>query len=267
LLREDVPLATAAPKDTMSYRPARPYEPPCAPLGTPHVPQRCVSTCPFREPVGQIQFAPDRDLEPNTEQLVLPDQPRYRLLGQLLNTYIVVEEDEGIVLIDQHAAHERILYELFADRFSGKSSTQLLFPLIITLPHDEAAIFVDQLAQFRSYGIDIEPFGSHAFTIRSVPVYLKDAPFESIIRTFIAWCTEEQGVAKADFAELLIEKLQALMACKAAIKAGDQLSNEQMHALISKLMRCHSRTICAHGRPTTHRLSKYEIEKIFQRCG
>lgn len=197
----------------------------------------------------------------------LPNNPHnYQLFGQLLNTYILIETDESLVLIDQHAAHERVLYELFDDRFNEQASTQLIFPLIINLTHDESTVLTDHVQAFHQYGIDLEPFGSHAFTIRSVPVYLKNAPFETIIKTFLAWIDEEKPVSRDDFARLLTEKLRALMACKAAIKAGDRLSTPEMHELISKLMACQQKTTCPHGRPTIHQLAKHDIEKIFQRC-
>lgn len=197
----------------------------------------------------------------------LPSSPHnYQLLGQLLNTYILIETDESLVLIDQHAAHERVLYELFGNRFNEQASTQLIFPLIINLSHDESTVLIDHVQAFHEYGIDLEPFGSHAFTIRSIPVYLKNAPFEIVIKTFLAWIDEEKPVSRDDFARLLTEKLRALMACKAAIKAGDRLTIPEMHELISKLMACQQKTTCPHGRPTLHQLAKHDIEKIFQRC-
>lgn len=191
---------------------------------------------------------------------------RYQLIGQTLNTYIIIEIDEGLLLIDQHAAHERILYELFDNRFDEKTSTQLIFPIIITLSNDEAHLLNEHIAPLRFYGIDIEAFGSNTFTIRAVPVYLKDAPFDIIIKTFITWIDEERPITSEDFSRLLNEKLRALMACKAAIKAGDRLTTTEMHELITKLMACKQSTTCPHGRPTIHRISSYEIEKFFQRC-
>lgn len=213
-----------------------------------------------------------QNVQPNTDKQVIiqekitDEKAPYQLIGQAFNTYIVIESDDNFVLIDQHAAHECVLFELFENRFTEQTSTQLIFPLIINLSHDESIALTAYLAAFHNYGIDIEPFGSHAFTIRSVPVYLKNAPFENIIRTFISWIDEERPISTDDFSKLLNEKLRALMACKAAIKAGDRLTISEMHELITKLMACERRTTCPHGRPTTHTFSKHEIEKIFQRC-
>ncbi len=274
-LNKDVGRGLGTPDIAPTFAPARPWQPSAEQYGaytapanttTEHVEADCAGSCQEQEESFFVQnLGPAASTDTQQNAITAP-QNNYQLLGQLLNTYLVIETDESIVLIDQHAAHERVLYELFNDRFNEKASTQLIFPLIINVSHDENTVLTSHLQVFQDYGIDIEPFGSHAFAIRSVPVYLKNAPFEHIIKTFLSWIDEEKPVTTDDFARLLNEKLRALMACKAAIKAGDRLTTQEMHELVNKLMACEQKTTCPHGRPTTYRLTKYEIEKIFQRC-
>lgn len=194
-------------------------------------------------------------------------EPSYTLLGQLLNTYLVIEHEDSLILIDQHAAHERVLYEKFAERFIENGSTQLIFPHIIKLNPEDALILSENLSTFAGYGMEIEPFGPQSFAIRAVPVYLKSAPFDEIVRSYIDMVDGDKNVSQEEFNHILHEKLRALMACKAAVKAGDRLTPAEMHELIEKLMACEQKTTCPHGRPTMYRLNHHEIEKIFQRCG
>ena len=278
-LNQDAGRGLSMANSRPTFAPARPWQPPIEQHGSSYATDRSgtsSSVNPANTICGSDSQAQEESFfvqnlepmpQPETRQETIPaPQNNYQLLGQLLNTYLIIETDESLLLIDQHAAHERVLYELFGDRFNEKASTQLIFPLIVNVTHDESMLLTDHLRAFQDYGIDIEPFGSHAFTIRSVPVYLKNAPFENIIKTFLSWIDEEKPVTTDDFTRLLNEKLRALMACKAAIKAGDRLTTQEMHELVNKLMACEQKTTCPHGRPTTYRLAKHEIEKIFQRC-
>lgn len=252
---------------SFEFAPARPWSPPTPPSHTSYTQQDTQPTQVTNQPDFFVQTLQPAATPTQAFQAdIAPQTNTYQLFGQLLNTYIVIESEDCMVLIDQHAAHERVLYELFGSRFNEQASTQLIFPIIINLTHDESILLNSHLSAFHDYGIDIEAFGSHAFTIRSIPVYLKNAPFEVIIKTFLSWIDEERPISTDDFAQLLNEKLRALMACKAAIKAGDRLTNQEMHELINKLTACEQKTTCPHGRPTTYRLAKHDIEKIFQRC-
>lgn len=189
-----------------------------------------------------------------------------RLIGQLLNTYLLVENNEGLLLIDQHAAHERILYELFTSRFEVLAPIELLFPQLIPLSPEECNAILPHLAFFHEQGIEIELFGENRITIRAVPAPLKNSNLTEIIRTAAHWILEGIALEETNIAEKLYEKLRAMMACKAAVKAGDVLSQEEMLELIEKLGTIEHRTTCPHGRPTTWRFTQYEIERFFQRC-
>jgi len=190
-----------------------------------------------------------------------------RLIGQLLNTYLLVENEEGLLLIDQHAAHERILYELFATRFGSLAPIELLFPQLIPLSAEECNALLPHLPFFHEQGIEMELFGENRITVRAVPAPLKNSNLTDIVRTAAHWILEGVALEETNIVEKLYEKLRAMMACKAAVKAGDVLSQEEMLELIEKLGAIEHRTTCPHGRPTTWRFTQYDIERFFQRCG
>jgi DNA mismatch repair protein MutL len=193
------------------------------------------------------------------------EQPTYTLKGQLHTTYILIETETGLVLVDQHAAHERILYELYAQRFNCSESTALLFPLIIPLSNREATLLNEHSSLFESFGIILEQAGPQHIAIRNLPVYLKDISFEELLKQTVSWINELQQLAPADLRAALQKKLQAQMACKAAIKAGTVLNTDEMHELLRKLYQCPNKLTCPHGRPTLHHISLVEIERIFKR--
>lgn len=200
----------------------------------------------------------------------------YRLIGQYNTTYILVEKEDGLFLVDQHAAHERILYELFSQRFEEVATIQLLFPHIITLsPHDISTI-TPHLDIFTNNGIIIEQCASNQLSIESLPVHLKDQSLDDIIKTTIAWITESFDTSPSgtlrmneqneqELKKMINNKLQAQMACKAAVKAGDILTQEKMEQLLRDLEKTANRFSCPHGRPTGWLLSLHEIEKKFKR--
>jgi DNA mismatch repair protein MutL len=189
----------------------------------------------------------------------------YRLIGQYNTTYILVEKEDGLFLVDQHAAHERILYELFSQRFEEVSTIQLLFPHIITLSVDDISIVTPHLDIFSNNGIIIEQCASNQLRIESLPVHLKDQSLDDIIKTTIAAITESNVLDQQELKKTINNKLQAQMACKAAVKAGDTLTQEKMEQLLRDLEKTANRFSCPHGRPTGWLLSLSEIEKKFRR--
>jgi DNA mismatch repair protein MutL len=189
----------------------------------------------------------------------------YRLIGQYNTTYILVEKEDGLFLVDQHAAHERILYELFSQRFEEVATVQLLFPHIITLSSQDIAIITPHLDIFTDNGIIIEQCASNQLKIESLPVHLKDQSLDDIIQTTVAWITESSTLDQQELKKMVNNKLQAQMACKAAVKAGDTLTQEKMEQLLRDLEKTANRFSCPHGRPTGWLLSLHEIEKKFKR--
>ncbi|HBL98371.1 TPA: DNA mismatch repair endonuclease MutL [Candidatus Dependentiae bacterium] len=243
----------------------------------PHATRECDNFCSNQNsesPQDNAQnFKPDQNRSEHDEQQRLPDmdvRSSFRLIGQLMDTYLLIENNEGLLLIDQHAAHERILYELFEARFKELTPIELLFPQLVTLSIDECNALLPHLGFFHEHGIEIELFGDNKLTVRAVPAPLKNINLTDIMRTAASWILEgileEATLKETDLEKKLYEKLRAMMACKAAVKAGDKLTEVEMLELVAKLSAIQHRTTCPHGRPTTWRFTAYEIEKFFQRC-
>jgi DNA mismatch repair protein MutL len=187
------------------------------------------------------------------------------ILGQFNKTYILLEQEDGLFMIDQHAAHERVLYELFAHRFADVATIKLLFPHIVTLNQEDLKILEPHLDIFIRNGIHIELFGATQVIVQALPVHLKDQSLDDLIHQVLGWIYEHQSLEADLFLKQINEKLHAQMACKAAVKAGDVLTHEQMQQLLTDLYATNNRFTCPHGRPTGWLLNTSEIEKKFKR--
>jgi DNA mismatch repair protein MutL len=252
--------------------PSIPFAPPSMPF-MPFIQQKKFAPV-FTEPqlhiIDHIQpstvaVQPDPDVLP-TENMSMTDFPQhFRLIGQYNATYILIEKEEGLFLVDQHAAHERILYELFSQRFAEVATTQLLFPQTITLSPDDITIITPHLTLFTANGIIMEQCAHDQLIIQSLPVHLKDQSLTDIIKEMILWITEHTSLEHEMLQKTINNKLQAQMACKAAVKAGDILTHEKMEELLQTLEKTANRFSCPHGRPTGWLLSLHEIEKKFKR--
>ncbi len=194
-----------------------------------------------------------------------PETEHYTLIGQLHNTYILLDQPNGLFVVDQHAAHERILYERFAQRFHEVPTITLLFPQIIALTQEDMAIIEPHLDIFITNSISIERFSPNQLIIHATPVHLKDVSLTELVHQVIGWVQEFSALDKTQFFKTINEKLHAQMACKAAIKAGDPLTKEKMEQLLTDLQKTPNRFTCPHGRPTGWLLTSYEIEKKFKR--
>lgn len=187
------------------------------------------------------------------------------LIGQYNNTYLLIETDTGLLLIDQHAAHERILYEQFINNSNALEPIQLLFPLILEFTSLDCELLIEHAELFNMNGIILESLGTQQIRINSIPAVLKDSDLRDLIQQAIGWFHEQTNLNKETLHRLLQKKLHAQMACKAAIKAGDTLASEHMKELIQKLHTTPNQYTCPHGRPTSWLISNYEIEKKFKR--
>jgi DNA mismatch repair protein MutL len=212
---------------------------------------------------NQMQGVLPIDLRNERALVGAPEVESYRLIGQLLQTYILIENDEGMVLIDQHAAHERILYELFANRFEEVAVVPLLFPAMVTLHEHEAQLLEKHAQLFAHYGIVVQRISLQQCAVQSAPVMLKNVSYEDILRHMITIIQEEQDAEVLE--NTLHHALRAQMACKAAVKAGDTLTYEHMRELITSLNKTPNRFSCPHGRPTSWPITSYEIERKFKR--
>jgi DNA mismatch repair protein MutL len=187
--------------------------------------------------------------------------PAMRVLGQVAATYIVAAAPEGLALVDQHAAHERVLYERIVRARSEEAQTQTLaIPLTLDLAASEASVLEGSLEAFRQIGFDIEPFGG-AYLVRSMPAIARGAP-DALIREVLA---ELQAGQSALSPRQAVERVAILTACHSAVRAGDVLSHEEMTALVADLERCEDPYTCFHGRPTLVILSADRLETCFLR--
>ena len=189
----------------------------------------------------------------------------YRLIGQFKNTYLLLEHPDGLFVIDQHAAHERVLYEQFSERFKNQETIPLLFPHVITLSAQDFETLLPHLQLFIDHGIEIEAFGEQQVTIKSTPVYAKHIDMQELIQEVLGTIRDTDATDKDAFFKTITERMRAQMACKAAVKAGDVLSTEKIEGLLRNLNKTTNRFSCPHGRPTSWLLDTLSIEKKFKR--
>jgi len=189
--------------------------------------------------------------------------PQLRVIGQLHGTYIVAEDDSGLYLIDQHAAHERINYERFYRKFGQpvQASQELLVPITLEFTAAEAERLRDRAALFAQIGVYLEPFGGNTFIIRSVPEWMPKGEERELLLEMVELVLQDKSL---DIARLR-EKSAILAACKASLKANDHLSREEIESLLRQLGECASPFTCPHGRPIIVSFSSYELEKMFKR--
>jgi DNA mismatch repair protein MutL len=203
-----------------------------------------------------VQGVPDWSLRPRT-------LPPLRVVGQIGGTYIIAEGPAGLYLIDQHAAHERILYEQYMEAFAAQRPTaqHTLEGTLIQLPLLASRLLEENLDTLNAIGFDIEPFGGNSFRVRAVPAMLADRLPEEALATIL----EDLDTGAEPAAETIEAKL-IRRACKAgAIKAGQTLSYDEMIALIRQLERCENPRTCPHGRPTLIHMSAEQLAREFGR--
>lgn len=192
---------------------------------------------------------------------VEPPRPSYRVIGVVLNTYILIEADDSLVLIDQHAAHERLQYEKFmAQLEAGRGSQQLLTPLILRLSGREISLIMDNVEVLRDAGYDVEPFGETDIQVRAVPFILGKADMKP---AFMDTVNALNRVRNATVELRRSEVMQ--MACKSAVKGGDPLSRDEIDALIRQMLETGAPPTCPHGRPVMKAIHRRELEKMFKR--
>ena len=190
--------------------------------------------------------------------------PSYKFIGIAFNTYIIIEMKDDLYIIDQHAAHERIMYEKIKANYysdSEKNSQLMLLPDIITLTHKEMGIYKDNREMFKKAGFMVEEFGENTVKLSGVPDVLIDLETKEL---FLETLDEINTVARTAKQEIE-EKFIATVACKAAVKAHMVLDREEVMQLLDKLLVLPNPFTCPHGRPTAIKMTKNEIEKKFSR--
>jgi len=219
------------------------------------------------EPVGTDQASAGSDAGAvlSGEQKTLERIPLLRLIGQIGATYLVAEGPDGLYLVDQHAAHERVLFEkLMAQRATEYIPSQsLLNPEVVTVPPASANLLTEQLPSLNRFGFNVEEFGPNTFQVRAMPTLFTGSDPSAALRALIEDFEEDETPLKNE-----IESRLAARVCKRmAVKAGQALTADEQRALLTDLEACDSPRTCPHGRPTMIHLSVDMLERQFGRRG
>jgi DNA mismatch repair protein MutL len=190
--------------------------------------------------------------------------PKMALIGQILNTYIVTQSEDSILIIDQHAAHERVVFEKLMKYQENENSIQqqLLAPLTLELTPEQKKFVTDKKELLDSLGFKIDSFGGDTFQVRTLPAELRDTDNKNMVYDII---DELIILGKSKKKTEFKEKAMAVVACHSAIRGGEELSNTQMKNLIQSLYSTKNVTSCPHGRPSILSMSRSDLEKKFKR--
>ena len=201
----------------------------------------------------------------HTGTLDLDHLPILRLIGQVAATYLVAEGPDGLYLIDQHAAHERVLFEQLMAQQSQKQvpAQSLLEPVTVTLPPEKSRLLEDQLPVLDKLGFDVEPFGPNTFSVRAIPALIVGGDPEAALNVLVEDFEEDETPLQSAKEAMITARICKRM----AVKGGQILSPDEQKALIQGLERCQSPRTCPHGRPTMIHLSADLLERQFGRRG
>ena len=188
----------------------------------------------------------------------------YKLIGQVFETYWLVEFENSLYIIDQHAAHERVLYERTLKEMKNREFTAqyLSPPIILSLSMQEAQVLNENMDRFTRIGFEIEPFGGEEYAVRAIPDNLFGIAKKELLLEMLDDLTD--GISTSMTPELIDEKV-ASMSCKAAVKGNNRLSAQEADALIGELLLLENPYHCPHGRPTIIAMTQRELEKKFKR--
>ena len=224
----------------------------------------CNDSVPVSPPADPVLPKQPKQLELFEERLLAPEsRSRHKLIGQLFDTYWLVQFEDNFYIIDQHAAHEKVYYERFVKLFKSQEiqSQYLSPPLIVSLSLEEESLLKANENYFRDFGFEIEPFGGREYSISAVPSLLLGMTEEEV---FLEMLDHLGADGTKDAFELFTARL-ATMACKAAVKGNHAMSPQEADKLIDELLTLENPYNCPHGRPTIISMTKTEIEKKFKR--
>ncbi|CAM2787276.1 DNA mismatch repair endonuclease MutL [Paenibacillus sediminis] len=193
----------------------------------------------------------------------LPAFPQLTLIGQHHGTYLIAQNDEGLFLIDQHAAHERVNYEYYYEKFGKpeEASQELLLPITLEFTPSDAEKLKTRLHWFEQVGVYLEHFGGQTFRVISYPYWFPQGAEAELIEEMAEWVLQEKVI---DLAKLR-EKSSTLVSCKASIKANQKITMQEAEVLLERLAACKQPYTCPHGRPIVVSFSSYDLEKMFKR--
>lgn len=223
-------------------------EQPAAPLGSGHSAEQPVASQPLTAP------EPDPDV---------PRFPKLRYLGQVHGTYLLAEADEGLYLIDQHAAQERVNYEYYRQAIGEVSDDEqrLLVPIVLDYPTTDVLDLNAHLETLASVGVRLESFGPNSFIVHEHPTWFKAGQEEDTIKEMVDWVLKDEKISVAAFRE----KTAIMMSCKRAIKANHHLDDQQARALLVKLATAENPFNCPHGRPVLIHFTDQDLQRLFKR--
>ena len=196
--------------------------------------------------------------EPNRQKL-----PKLEYIGQYHGTYLLAQTEENLLLIDQHAAMERVMYEKITNEFKKPSHMgyDVLIPIRLEFTTNESILIKENMDQIQSLGIGLEEFGGNSFMLREVPIWIFRGLEKEFVEEIISHIIEGKKKQKHEFLDSLAKSL----ACKKSIKANEYVSSLEIEHLLQDLGKCENPYTCPHGRPTIVKFSTYEIEKWFKR--
>jgi DNA mismatch repair protein MutL len=240
-----------------------------APAPQPRMPDSWTSD----DPLARAPFViPNSLILPAAEEVPLPAYPEFdmvksevRALGQLRDSFIVATDSSGLIVIDQHVAHERVLFEIYLrQKLAGKIETQrLLMPIVVQLPPRLMVILDSIVPELATNGFEVEPFGPKTIAVKTAPAILKPAAVEKLLVELLDGLERETQVVNID---TLKKKIAATVSCHAAIKINTPLDEAKMRWLVGELMKTDVPTVCPHGRPIILRYDLREIQKAFKRA-
>jgi len=216
-------------------------------------------------PVTAQSIQPPTATQPSITTSQPNSIPLLRLIGQIGATYLVAEGPDGLYLVDQHAAHERVLFEKLMTQHALKNipSQSLLTPAVVTLPPQSSSLLITQLPLLQHFGFDVEEFGPNTFQVRAMPALFMGSDPSFALRALVEDFEEDESPLQNE----IEAKLAARVCKRMAVKAGQALSNEEQRALLHDLEACDSPRTCPHGRPTMIHLSVDMLERQFGRRG
>ena len=212
--------------------------------------------------IEKLEREREKAISNNSEQVKISIENDLKVIGQALNTYLIVEDGADIYFIDQHAAHERILFDKLNQAISNDNipTQPLLVPFVLNVNNLEYDFLLSKLEVIKKMGFDIEEFGYNSFKISAIPAIMSDI---NIKYFFDSVLSDIDGLKDITVNNVLIEKL-AKKACKSAIKSGDKLCESEINVLLD-MLKGDMGLKCPHGRPVCIKITRTEIDKWFKR--
>ncbi|MGZ7441657.1 DNA mismatch repair endonuclease MutL, partial [Paenibacillus sp. TH7-28] len=258
----------AQPEAALAQRqapPQTPAQPPQSGLGRDSAAAMNGGGLVAQQPLGRerLQEMPEALYGAPAAAPELPAFPELSLIGQHHGTYLIAQNEEGLYLIDQHAAHERVNYEYYYEKFGhpADASQELLIPITLEFTPSDSAKLKERLHWFEQAGVILEHFGGGTFRVVSHPYWFPQGEETEIIQEMAEWVLHERAI---DLAKLR-EASSTMVSCKASIKANQKLTPEEATTLIRRLGACKQPYTCPHGRPIIVSFTTYDLEKLFKR--